>query len=176
MRPGVLSDYVTSLNEVRDLVRNSDASEWHKIEEGEGPTYRSWFNYSGGSAGGAWRLREDSHPIALVYEPDVDLTIAYGMQFNQRGPGSEPTFDWADTFSDTSTEVYIADIFWRGSLIDRVHYVAVDGHRAYLPIGRGHQGLQITTWDRDVAQLLHDIKGGFGSFKTFFDQVPFNVT
>jgi hypothetical protein len=70
---------MTNLQEIRDLVRKSARHDWHKIEEG--PTYRSRFGFSTGP-GDHWRLKEDSHHTTLVYMPDVDLTIAYGMDFD----------------------------------------------------------------------------------------------
>ena len=70
---------MTTLQEIRDLVRKSAPLDWHKVEEG--PTYRSRFGFSKGP-GARWRLEEDSHHAILVYTPNVDLTIAYGMDYD----------------------------------------------------------------------------------------------
>jgi hypothetical protein len=163
---------MATLPEIRDLVRKSAPRDWHQM--GEGPTYRSRFAYSKGP-GGRWRLEEDSHHTVVVYKPDVDLTIAYGLDFDSLTRDA-PEFEWSKVFSDKSVHIGLADIFWRGSLVDRVAYVLVDGARGTLPIGGSHNGLRVTSWQRDVARLLHDLKGaGFGSFEEFFGRVPFEV-
>ena len=163
---------MTNLQEIRDLVRKSARHDWHKIEEG--PTYRSRFGFSTGP-GDHWRLKEDSHHTTLVYMPDVDLTNAYGMDFDTRRR-DDPEFEWSKVFPDKSVHICFADIFWRGSLVDRVDYALVDAARGTLPIGGGHDGLKITRWQRDVAELLHNLKGAhFASFDDFFGRVPFEV-
>jgi hypothetical protein len=53
----------------------------------------------------------------------------------------------------------------------------VDGARGILPIGGGRDGLKITSWECDAANLLHNLKGGtFGAFEDFYDRVPFCIT
>lgn len=164
---------MTTLQEIRDLVRKSEPRDWHQI--GEGPTYRSRFAYSKGP-GGRWRLEEDSHHTVVVYKPDVDLTIAYGLDFDSLRRDA-PEFEWSKVFSDKSVHIGLADIFWRGSLVDRVVYALVDGARGTLPIGGGHVGLRVSSWQVDVARLLHGLKGsGFGAFDDFFGRVHFEVT
>lgn len=163
-----------TLHEIRNLVRTSSSTDWHIIEDG--PTYRNRFASSTGP-GDQWRLEEDSHHTVLVYIPDVDLTIAYGMTFDLRGSGPTREFEWSKVFPDPSVEIDMADVFWRGSLIDRVDYAYVDGARGIVPMGGGHQGLKVTSYERDVARLLHSLRsGGFGTFERFFDRIPFQVT
>jgi hypothetical protein len=163
---------MTTLQEIRDLVRRSAPGDWHQI--GEGPTYRSRFAYSKGPRG-HWRLEEDSHHTVVVYMPDVDLTIAHGLDFDPWGSDA-PEFEWSKVFPDRSVHISLADIFWGGSLVDRVSYVLVDGARCTLPIGGGHNGLRVTSAQRDAARLLHDLKGaGVGSFEEFFGRLPFEV-
>jgi hypothetical protein len=157
--------------EIRDLVRQSEATNWHKIEDG--PTYRSRFESSTGPE--QWRLEEDSHGTVAVYMPDVDLTIAYGMELYPAVRDRE--FDWSINFHDISVQLCFTDIFWSGSLVDRVIYALVDGARGVLPFGQGPEGLRVTTYERDVARLLHNIGGtGFGSFDSFFTRVPFELS
>ena len=163
---------MTTLQEIRDLVRKSAPLDWHKVEEG--PTYRSRFGFSKGP-GARWRLEEDSHHAILVYTPNVDLTIAYGMDYDPTRKDT-PEFEWSKVFPDKSVHICFGDIFWRGSLVDRIHYALVDGARGILPMGEGRDGLKITSWERDAARLLHYLKGGnFGTFDEFFDRVTFQV-
>jgi hypothetical protein len=162
---------MTTLQEIRDLVRQSAPDDWHKIEEG--PTYRSRFGYSKGP-GSRWRLEEDSHHTILVYTPEVDLTIAYGMHYHSQGR-DEPEFEWSQVFASRSVRAGFADIFWRGSLIDRVDYAIVDDHQGILPLGGGPDRLKVTSFEVDVARLLHGITGKFNKFDYFFGRVPFEV-
>ena len=163
---------MTTFQEIRELMRNSAPDDWYTIQEG--PTYRSRFAYSTGPDN-QWRLEEDSHHTTLVYRPDVDLTIAHGMDVDS--PISDPELAWAKAFSDKSVQLQFADILWRGSLIDRVDYARVDGARGIVPMGGGHDGLNVTSYERDVARLLHDVRAGnFGTFGNFFNKVPFRVT
>ena len=155
------------------MVRRSAPGDWYKIEEG--PTYRNRFGYSKGP-GQRWRLEEDSHSTVLVYRPDVDLTIAYGMlRYHLQGK-DEPEYGWSQVFASASVRTGFADIFWGGSLIDRVDYAIVDDHQGVIPMGRGRDGLQVTSFEVDVARLLHGIMGKFNKFDFFFDRVPFEVT
>lgn len=164
---------MATLPEIRSLVRKSAPRDWHQI--GEGPTYRSRFAYSKGP-GGRWRLEEDSHHTVVVYKRDVDLTIAYGLDFDSLRRDA-PEFEWSKVFSDKSVHIGLADIFWGGSLVDRVGYALVDGARGTLPIGGGRDGLRVTSWQVDMARLLHGLKGsGFGGFDDFFGRVHFEVT
>ncbi|BAX93478.1 hypothetical protein [Mycobacterium shigaense] len=147
---------MTTLADLRQLVRESEPADWHKIDEGD--NQKSRFDHT-----------------TLVYKPDIDLTICYGLRFGSPSrSGTE--FGWSAVFPDNSVLIASADVFWRGSLVDRVDYANVDGCRAILPIGTGVDGLDITSWDRDAARVLHCQKNdAFGAFSDFYDQVPFRV-
>ncbi|GJO33955.1 hypothetical protein NJB1507_46260 [Mycobacterium marinum] len=141
-----------------------------------GPTYRSRFSYSTGP-GEQWRLEEDSHHTVMVYIANVDLTIAYGMTFDFRDSGPDREFEWSKAFPDSSVQIDMADFFWRGSLIDRVDYAYVDGARGIVPMGGGYLGLKVTSYEVDVARLLHNVKGGrFFDFDHYFGRIPFEIT
>jgi hypothetical protein len=158
--------------ELRGTIQKSDSSEWRRVDSGV--TYRDRFVpcYGGGRN---YRLEHDSHSDLAVYIPDVDLTIAYGMD-EELSPIDDSghidkTLEWSEVFPDRHRKVLIADIFWRGSLVDRVDYIAVDGYRAYLPIGGGHDGLDIDDFQHDVARLIDGI-AGHDEFKTYYGRIP----
>lgn len=160
-----------TFDELRTLVADSTASDWHRIVK-TGPTYRDRF--------GAWSgpddtsgLDHDTHPEVAVFRPNIDLTIAYGMAENQHD--RELTFQWSQSFPDSEVRhISLVDFFWRGSLIDRLNYVYVDGARGILPLGSGPQGLDITQHELTVAQLLSDI-AGYREFDRFYSSVPFEL-
>ena len=158
--------------ELRETIGNSDASEWRRIER-QGPTYRdrfgSWSSPSEGTSG----VDTDSHTTIAVYQPDIDLTIAYGMAERMHPAQDELSLEWSNNFADsTIREINLIDVFWRGSLVDRLQYAHVDGPRAILPIGDGHQGLRITRYEYSVVRLLSDIEV-YDEFETYFAAVPF---
>ena len=52
--------------------------------------------------------------------------------------------------------------------------VYVDGARAVLPLGGGHDGLKITRQELAVARLLSDI-AGHREFDRYYASVPFEL-
>jgi len=161
--------------ELRGTIQKSDSSEWRRIDSGV--TYRDRFVTCYGP-GRNHRLEHDSHTDVAVYIPDVDLTIAYGMdnelsRIDDYGH-SDSALDWTKVFPGKHWKVLVADIFWRGSLVDRVAYIAVDDYRAYLPIGGWHDGLDIDEFQHDVARLIDGI-AGHREFKAYYDRVPYRT-
>ncbi|MBU8808959.1 hypothetical protein KL953_08625 [Mycolicibacterium goodii] len=161
------------LQELRQTIIESDTSDWHRILR-QGATYRdrfsSWSSPSDGTSG----VHTDSHSNVVVYKPDIDLTIAYGMGESTHH-GVKLSFEWSDAFPDSNIrEISIADVFWRSSLVDRVNFVYVDGGRGILPLGEGHQGLQITQYDYAIASLLDALDGGY-RFEQYYKSVPFEI-
>lgn len=160
-----------TFDELRETILSSQPSDWRRIAK-LGPTYRDRF--------GAWTgpddrsgIDHDSHPEVAVYRPDIDLTIAYGMPESQHDRNL--AFGWSKSFPDSEIRaISIVDFFWRGSLVDRVNYVYVDGARAVLPLGNGHQGLEITRYELAVARLL-DRLSDRSDFDRYFGQVPYEL-
>lgn len=161
-----------TLDELRTLVADSTASDWHRILK-IGPTYRDRFGSWSSPADGTSGVDHDSHVELAVYRPDIDLTIAYGMAENQHD--RDLSFEWSENFPDSKIrEISLVDFFWRGSLVDRLNYVHVDGARGILPFGGGHQGLRITQYELTVARLLSDI-GDYREFDRYYSSVPFEL-
>ncbi|MGB3302565.1 MAG: hypothetical protein WBA98_07730 [Gordonia sp. (in: high G+C Gram-positive bacteria)] len=161
-----------TLDELRTLVADSTVGDWRRIRK-SGPTYRDRFGPWSSPADGTLGVDHDSHVELAVYRPDIDLTIAYGMAEDQAD--RDLSFAWSDSFPDSKIrEISLVDFFWRGSLVDRLNYVYVDGGRGILPLGDGHQGLRITGYELAVARLLSDI-GDYGEFERYYSSVPFEL-
>lgn len=129
------------------------------------------------------------HQSMIVYKEDVDLSIQWGM--DARGMDHVKTADqiWREHghFPDMEARVELADVFWRGALVDRVQLVVVDGGRALLPIGDqralnfdhaaapGNQEIKweysATHFEIGVARLLD----GGGEFDRYFGQTTMIV-
>lgn len=160
-----------TFDELRALIAHSRPSEWQRIKK-MGPTYRDRFG-SWTGPGDQAGIDHDSHVEVAVYRPDIDLTIAYGMPESQHERNL--TFKWSEAFPDSEIrEISIADTFWRGSLVDRVNYVHVDGGRGIVPLGGGHQGLEISQHDLAVARLLSGI-ADYQEWDRYYGAVPFQL-
>ncbi len=161
-----------TLDELRNLIATSTASHWHRITK-IGPTYRDRFGAWSNPADNTSGLDHDSHVEIAVYRPDIDLSVAYGMAEHQHD--DDLTFAWSQTFPDAKIrQISLADFFWRGSLVNRLNYVYIDGARGILPLGSGHQGLEITRYELTVARLLSDI-ADYQEFDRYYSQVPFEI-
>lgn len=160
------------LDELRTLVSESSEGDWHRIAK-VGPTYRDRFESWSSPADGTSGVEHDGHTEVAIYRPDVDLAIAYGMPESRHD--RDLAFKWASTFPDSNiNEIKLIDFFWRGSLVDRLNYVYIDGARGILPLGGGHQGLLITHYELTVARLLSDL-GNHTEFDRYYDSVPFEL-
>lgn len=161
-----------TLDELRNLITDSTAYDWHRITK-IGPTYRDRFGAWSSPASNTSGLEHDTHPDVAVYRPDIDLTIAYGMAEDKHERSLN--FEWSHKFADSDIwQISLVDFFWGGSLVDRLNYVHVDGARGILPLGSGHQGLQITRYELAVARLLSDI-ADHREFDRYYSQVPFEI-
>ena len=157
-------------DQLRSTIRGSHPSDWHFINR-SGPTYHDRFTSLSGP-GEQEGVEVDFHSKYLVYKPDIDLTIVHGMGESAPGFRSKPTFKWSEEFADPEVTVHNADVFWRGSLVDRVHYADVDGGRGFLPLGDGHQATNIGRYEYDLVRLLDRI-AGHHEFERYFGEVPF---
>lgn len=160
------------LDELQTTIANSHPDEWQRINS-IGPTYRDRFSSWSSPANNTSGIEHDAHREVAVYRPDIDLTIAYGMSEGLHDHNLK--FAWSENFADSKVhEISIVDIFWRGSLVDRLNYVYVDGGRAILPIGGGHHGLWITQYGLAVARLLSGI-AEYDEFDRYYSAVPFEL-
>lgn len=161
-----------TLDELQTLIADSTPRDWSRIKK-LGPTYRDRFGSWSSPAHGTSGVTHDSHTEVAVYRPDIDLTVAYGMPESQHD--RDLSFEWSKNFPDSQIrEISIADFFWRGSLVDRVNFVYVDGGRGIVPLGAGHQGLRITQYDLAVARLLSGITD-YQEFDRYYSSVPYEL-
>lgn len=163
------------LDEIRELIITSDReTDWHNVAIG------SYFKE-------VPDVDEDTfewHDSLIVYREDVDLSIQWGMRSRQLNHIEQAEQLWREQgrFPDPKAEAVHADVFWRGSLVDRVQLVYVDGHRALLPVGDqralnydhskapSEQTVEwkysATRWEAGIARLLD----GNRDFDRYFQQ------
>lgn len=117
-----------TLDELRTLIIDSTRErDWHDVAVG---TY--FADVPLGNEG-----TYEWHESLIVYRHDVNLTIQWGMRSRLLSHVTKSADLWRANavFPDPSAIPVHADIFWAGSLVDRVQLVFVDGARALLPVG-----------------------------------------
>lgn len=164
------------LNTIRQNIINSTREDWHKITcwgAGCGPSYRYGFSTFSGQHGVQTEAKDHGN-VAILIE-DVDISIAWGYHPDESAfwAGRDDEFDFSDflpQFPDKSVSRMYADVFYRGSLVDRELLVVADGGRYYVPIPRTEHPHQkrpddfsqpeqhYTKWDIGFASLVQSFE------------------
>lgn len=120
-----------TLQEYGEIISNSKKEDWNIITcwgAGAGPSYQN--SFSVWTQGGEFsNIDIDSHSMIGVYKPNIDITIAWGLESN-----SEFISEWANKFDDSHATSSFIDFFLRGHMIFRDILVTVDGGRVHIPI------------------------------------------
>lgn len=122
------------LDELHAVITNSSLSDWHGIGcwgAMSGPSYLDKF--AAFTSQDQHYLEHDSHGNLGIFTPNIDIRVAWGLYLDSRDPDyfTEP---WTQNFSDTTAFAQHVDLLYRGSLVDRLVFVAVDGGRYKLPL------------------------------------------
>lgn len=146
---------------------------WGKISEswGDGWNYipaGPLFNYNLGTVNEVATVL-GWHDARAVLQEDVDVAIEWGMSSDPFDHRREFKPEWAP-FPDPAVALCYADLFYRGSLVDRVSIASVDGGRAYLPTPHRRDD-QWVVMDRpyQLARLINDI-AGTEEFESYFER------
>jgi hypothetical protein len=125
------------LSQVLNIVYSSNPEDWEEVTRGgNGPVFRDHFIPSHSAGDDAVDLDVLSHSGYAVYEPDADITIAWGIDPEATGssdPGRSLTFKWAH-FPDPEIHPFLVDLFYRGALVHRMWMLHVDGGRLSMPL------------------------------------------
>jgi hypothetical protein len=168
------------LDEIRRIVRTSDASAWEPLYAAELFLYGQRLSVvTRGDE--LLTIEQDGHHSAAVYADDVRLTLQYGLR---EGDPERMHFDW-DVFLHKAFKFYV-DVLWNGVVVDRHLLVGVDEGRAYLPlptpefdgaIAAGAQASRywVTEDEHDLARLIHNVARNVESFDSYFAQSRFEV-
>lgn len=112
-----------TLMELLTIICQSDRAEWNVIF---GTDFRHSLGEVSGGGGPTRLILAGYHHTTAVYMPDIDITMSFGMEFeNQVSKGSLP--------------FAYADVFYRGSLVLRIPYQIYDDGRALLPYPEGNE-------------------------------------
>ena len=158
------------LDELRHTISDSEPDDWNVIT---GPSYLDHFvpmEVNRGQPGLVYELHHAAHHTRAILTSDVDISIAWGLYLDPDNPAyfSEA---WTQSFPDKKAYAQYADVFYRGSLVDRVTIVAVDGGR--YKIAMPEQDLEeienmkpkligywIGPWEDAVGRLITRLDGG----------------
>ena len=165
------------LQQVRDMVSASSRGDWHVITcwgHGSGPSYRDRFTGWTGSDGQKY-IEVQSHGLHAVYEDDVALAITCGMELTDGR--DKRKLAWAEkAFGDELVTFDFADVFYAGTLVDRVITVSVDSANAILPVplsGAEGESPTVSAYKRDVARTVHNFEHqstGYESFDSYMER------
>ena len=168
------------LDQIRRMVRESTAADWERLYAAEVllNSQRLSVITSGDQL---HNIEQDGHHAAAIYAADVHLTLQYGLQ---QGDPKNMHFDW-DVFPHKAFMFYV-DVLWNGVVVDRHTLVGVDGGQAHLPLPTPEfdqpisadseaNRYWVTTTERDLARLIHDIAGNPESFDSYLNRVEFEV-
>lgn len=167
------------LHTIRQKIIDTTPGDWNKITGwgyGAGPIYHYGF-YTECDEHGLETEAKGHANVAVLLE-DVDISIAWGLDPDEwSSGGGHRDFDFSNflpTFLDKSTSRMYADVFYRGSLVDRQLFVVADGGRYYVPIPRteypnkaGCTAEELrdpvhhyTRWDIGFARIVHSFEHG----------------
>lgn len=148
-------------NELWNLIIESWDTWWTYIPDGP------LFTYNLGNSNGHATVF-GYHSARAVFIDDIDVALEWGMPEDPLEPNEgEFTAEWAP-FRNPSIKLCFADVFYRGSLVERVSIASVDGNRVYLPTPEQQDDAWVVS-DREfhLARVINDIAGK-RDFETFF--------
>lgn len=128
-------------DEIMQIFRETTTDHWHKVGEID--------------------RGEERHYSRAVFKPDPTVSLEWGEVIT---PYREFHEDWTNKFPDSSAGSYYCDILLNGDAVRKVAYVAVDGHRCDLPLGRietqdGENVRICTRWEYDFFNLFNELQG-----------------
>lgn len=130
----------------------------------------------------------EEHVSIAVLRGDIDVRIAWGYD-PDFGRKEEYNYFKEHTFPDPSVYVRLADVFYRGALVQRHWLLSVDGARALLPMptARKKNGASITSHDPNdfewfvtqrkvnFARLVNGLEERFSDFDDYLRRSGFVV-
>lgn len=155
------------LDELEDIIANTDQEHWSVI--GEGPTFLYDFELSG--AYDDQRITHvGQHSSTAVLRGDVDVRIAWGFDPDHDRDRRLNFFE-EHTFADEIVYRELGDLLYRGALVQRYWLIHVDGGRATLPMPTTRRRpaavererryeLTTTQAEIDFARLVDALTGG----------------
>lgn len=105
-----------------NLFLSSSIQDWHPISHG--PLFKDR-NASG---------KTDSYDFLAVYEPDISITLAWGLRKFSDPAKNTFTEDWVSRFGGSSkSTLHYVDLFYNNALVFRSSYILVDDARYMVP-------------------------------------------
>jgi hypothetical protein len=123
---GMAEDGSVQLTELLSRVRGSSALDWSVIT----PIHLGGIEVYGTDAPQVGFRGQ--HEYLAHYNPDLDISIAWGAEQNRGEPHEGAWSAWSH-FPDRRVYGLWVDILWQGSPVHRDLIISADGHRFYLP-------------------------------------------
>lgn len=139
-----------------ELIADRSAEAWYRIKIA-GPSFHYRWQFGSGPDGPFSYVMGEHHSHAVCRE-EPSLTMSWGMEVRDGQGQKDLTFDWAEGFIDSTVRPFWVDFFWNNALVDRVELARIDGGHGTIPLP--DYGLEVTTFERAVAFLVHDLEDG----------------
>ena len=162
-----------TLDEVRDLLKRTSESEWHRIEA---PTFYAVLEAF--QVVDHQELSVNYHTDSAVYRDNVALTIGWGLQ---RQSGDTFTPDYLEKFPlEKPIRRTCVDVFWNGAVIDRVSLDILE--TSYLPSPMPHHDRRhklerytVEAYEVGMARLAHHLDKLYDDFDENLSRAGFEV-
>jgi hypothetical protein len=161
-----------TLDEIRSIVADTTASDWHVLS-GDAPTYLNRFGEVRG-ADEHWLLQHSEHETRAVLRRDLDVGLAWGMEYRSSG-GEAIEPDWTSTTLARRANASVVEVLYRGQPVDREVYAVIDNGHGAVPWPRArfaqgaarddvaYEALEVSPWQRDLVVLLRDLGVAVGA-------------
>lgn len=121
-------------------------------------------------------MEVESHYHRAVLTSDVRLALEWGMHANSREDDVQfKNYPWGEQvhWPDPKVVEEFIDVFWDGSLVDRLRVMSVDGYRALLPLPKKRgDDWTVMGWEVDLTRLVDQISG-HDEFHRYFEGTGF---
>ena len=159
-RPSTLA--AMNLYALRETIEASETSDWQLILDEGGSFFR--YKLTPEPTDSGLVLDATAHTNHAVLINDLDISISWGLDPYESSirPDRQLSFPWVQGMMDDSTFVLLVDVFYRGTLVERVPCVGVDGSNAFIPVPhRTATGqLFITKWQFDLGRVVNALAHG----------------
>ena len=163
------------LNEVLEMLWNSDPKDWHAIDPNTRPSFHAVVEgqIGLGKDPSSDYMSASMHDQRFVYANNVLLAIEMGIDL-QVAQDRFVDFDLlSKSWNNAHTVSHVVDIFWNGELVYRTSVVVVDSANAILPQATfdsaSGKWIKVSTEDYLIAALL-DSLASLGRFNEYFEQ------
>lgn len=159
-----------NLHELRSTITESIEADWNLVELGR---------TDHGTIAGTSEFEAEIMLHHAAFIDDLSIAIEWGRSVHIASDDklSLDDYAWARllTWQDRRVEEEFVDVFFAGSLVDRVTILVVDGYRSHLPMPRPDgDAWAVSSWHATLARIVDGLSG-HTDFSRYLKQARFVV-